>query len=67
MMVIVTPYIVGPTSPANLQTPADGLKIADDASTILMGQLNKTYHVKPQPAAQTPPPSYQGPVGYVIE
>ena len=67
MMVIVTPYIVGPTSPANLQTPADGLKIADDASTILMGQLNKTYHVKPQPAAQTPSPSYQGPVGYVIE
>ena len=67
LMVIVTPYIVGPTSPASLQTPADGLKIADDASTLLMGQLNKTYHVKPQPAAQTPPPSYQGPVGYVIE
>jgi len=67
MMVIVTPYIVGPTAPGVLQTPADGLKIADDASTILMGQLNKTYHVKPQPAAQTAPQTYQGPVGYVIE
>ena len=69
MMVIVTPYIVGPTSPANLQTPADGLVIADDASTALMGDLNKTYHVKkPKPAAGQPAPqTYQGPVGYVIE
>jgi pilus assembly protein CpaC len=67
MMVIVTPYIVGPTAPNSLQTPADGLVIADDASTILMGQLNKTYHVKPNPADQTAPKTYQGPVGYVIE
>ncbi len=69
MMVIVTPYIVGPTAPGALQTPADGLVIADDASTIMMGQLNKTYHVKqPKPAAgQAAPQAYQGPVGYVIE
>jgi len=67
MMVIVTPYIVGPTSPGNLQTPADGLVIADDASTVLMGDLNKVYHVKPTPAAQAAPKTYQGPVGYVIE
>jgi len=68
LMVIVTPYIVGPTSPNSLQTPADGLVIADDASTVLMGDLNKTYHVKPTPPAQgAPPTTYQGPVGYVIE
>jgi pilus assembly protein CpaC len=67
MMVIVTPYIVGPTSPNSLQTPADGLVIADDASTALMGDLNKVYHVKPAPPAQGAPKSYQGPVGYVIE
>ena len=69
MMVIVTPYIVGPTSAGNLQTPADGLVVADDASTVLMGDLNKTYHLKqPKPAAgETAPQTYQGPVGYVIE
>jgi len=67
MMVIVTPYIVGPTGPNSLQTPADGLVIADDASTVLMGDLTKVYHVKPTPAAQAAPKTYQGPVGYVIE
>jgi len=68
MMVIVTPYIVGPTSPNSLQTPADGLVIADDASTVMMGDLNKVYHVKtPPPAQGTAPKTYQGPVGYVIE
>lgn len=64
LVVIVTPYIVNPTSPDRLQTPVDGLKIADDASTILMGRLNKTYKVRPpQGGAQ----AYQGPHGYVIE
>jgi pilus assembly protein CpaC len=66
MMVIVTPYLVSPTNPSNLQTPADGLQIANDAQTILMGQLNKVYHAPPQ-AAATAEHNYQGPVGYVIE
>jgi len=64
LVVIVTPYIVKPTSPDRLQTPADGLKIADDVSTLLMGRLNKAYKVKPQATAGR---SYQGPHGYVIE
>jgi pilus assembly protein CpaC len=64
LVVIVTPYLVKPTSPANLQTPADGLKIADDAQTALMGQLNQAYKLKPD---QTKGQSYEGPIGYVIE
>jgi pilus assembly protein CpaC len=64
LVVIVTPYLVKPTSPANLQTPADGLKIADDAQTVLMGQLNQAYKLKPD---QTKGQSYEGPIGYVIE
>ncbi len=63
LVVIVTPYIVQPTSPDRLQTPADGLRIADDASTILMGELNKAYKAKPQPKGR----AYEGPYGYVIE
>jgi pilus assembly protein CpaC len=63
-MIIVTPYLVSPTSPGNLQTPADGLQISDDAQTILMGQLNKVHKTQPEAVAGH---SYQGPVGYVIE
>lgn len=32
-----------------------------------MGDLNKTYHLKPQPPGQPAAQTYQGPVGYVIE
>ncbi|HKT53969.1 MAG TPA: type II and III secretion system protein family protein [Caulobacteraceae bacterium] len=64
LVVIVTPYLVKPTSPASLQTPADGLKIADDAQTDLMGEINKAYKLKPD---TTQKQTYQGPVGYVIE
>ena len=64
LVVIVTPYIVDPTRPQNLQTPADGLKFASDMSTVFMGRLNKV--VKAPPGANVGR-AYQGPVGYVIE
>ena len=64
LVIIVTPYLVKATNPNDLQTPADGLQIADDAQTILLGRLNKVYKAPPaQVAGQT----YQGPYGYVIE
>lgn len=64
LVVIVTPYLVKPASPSDLQTPADGMQMANDASTILMGQLNKVYKAPPEAVAGR---TYQGPVGYVIE
>ncbi len=64
LVILVTAYIVQPINPDKFQTPADGLRIADDASTILLGQLNKVYKSKPQPMAGK---TYQGPYGYVIE
>lgn len=64
MMVIVTPYLVKAASPADLQTPADGMEIANDAETILLGRLNKVYKAPPEAVAGR---TYQGPVGYVIE
>ena len=64
LVIIVTPYLVSSTSPANLQTPADGLQIANDAETILLGRLNKVYKAPPAAVAGR---TYQGPVGYVIE
>jgi pilus assembly protein CpaC len=66
LVIIVEAYIVSPTSPGRLQTPADGLQIANDAQTILFGQLNQ--HYAPRDVAQTAPGSgWNGPVGYVIE
>ena len=64
LVIIVTPYIVDPTKPRDLQTPADGLSLAGDMSTVLLGRLNKV--VKAPPGANAGR-AYQGPVGYVIE
>lgn len=64
LVVMVTPYLVKPTSPNELQTPMDGLQIASDVDTILMGRLNKTYHHDSNATAGR---TYQGPYGYVVE
>ncbi|MBW0150595.1 MAG: type II and III secretion system protein family protein [Phenylobacterium sp.] len=64
LVVIVTPYLVQSTSPDRLQTPADGLQIASDPETLLLGRLNRAYKARPQPPGA---PAYQGPYGYVIE
>lgn len=64
LVVIITPYIVDPTRLQDQQTPADGLQIADDMSTVLLGRLNKVVKA---PAGANTGRAYQGPVGYVIE
>jgi pilus assembly protein CpaC len=65
LAIIVEPFIVTPVSRDQLQTPADGLRIATDAQTIFFGQLNQAYG-SPAPTA-SPTAGWQGPVGYVIE
>ena len=64
LVVIITPYIVDPTGPQDLQTPADGLRMANDMGTVLLGRLNKVVKA---PAGANSGRGYQGPVGYVIE
>lgn len=64
LVIVIEAYIVSPTSPNRLQSPADGLQIANDAQTILFGQLNQHYA---RPDAAAPDAGWQGPVGYVIE
>ena len=64
LVVIVTPYLVRAVRPDQLQTPADGLEIADDASTYLLGRLNKGFD---KPATPAPASTYQGPFGYVVQ
>jgi pilus assembly protein CpaC len=50
-----------------MQTPADGLQIANDAQTILFGLLNQHYSPNPSAAPVAAASSWSGPVGYVIE
>ncbi len=65
LVIIIEAYIVSPTSPGRLQTPADGLLIASDAQTLLFGQLNQQFR-RPGAAAAADA-GWSGPVGYVIE
>ena len=65
LVVILEAYIVSPTSPGRMQTPADGLVVANDAQTLLFGQLNQQFR-RPGGAA-APDAGWSGPVGYVIE
>jgi pilus assembly protein CpaC len=62
LVVIVSAYVVDPVGPGKLQTPIDGMIVANDAEAILMGRLNKAYKLTP-PAGRT----YQGPYGHVID
>ena len=65
LVIIIEAYIVSPTSPGRMQTPADGLIIANDAQTLLFGQLNQQFRRPGDPAAADS--GWSGPVGYVIE
>jgi pilus assembly protein CpaC len=64
LAIIVEPFVVNPTTADKLQTPIDGLQIASDGATDLLGKLNKASNV---PAAAVAGRSLQGPYGYVIE
>lgn len=63
LVIIIEAYLASPTAPGQLQTPADGLHIANDAQTILFGQLSQRYGTSGAASG----PGWAGPVGYVIE
>ena len=64
LVIIVTPYLVKPGRPEDFATPADGLKIADDLQTNLLGRLNSGFG---KSAAATAGKTYQGPYGHVVD
>lgn len=63
LVIIVTPYIVRPTSGDQLQTPADGMVVANDAQTLLMGRLNQRY----RPAGRDQGRGWAGPFGWALD
>lgn len=64
LVIMVTPYIVDSRGSKAFQTPADGLQLASDPETVLLGKLNKVVRAPPNANAGR---RYQGPIGYVIE
>src|SRR5690606_40671646 len=66
LVIIITPYLVRPTSPENIRTPADGFRNPTETESLFMGRLNSQY--RPNPGArQEDSQSLQGPHGHVIE
>ena len=63
LVVIVTPYLVNSTTEKALASPTDGLNIATDKQTLLLGRLNKIYGVK----GKHPDGVYHGNVGFIVE
>jgi len=64
LVIIITPYLVDPTTKEKLRTPADGLSYASDARSILFGKVNRMYG---HDAAALESDDYLGPVGFIEE
>ena len=66
LVVILTPYIVKPTTLDQLSTPADGMVFASDIETDLLGRMTRGFS-KPAAANGAAGATYRGPFGYVVE
>jgi len=63
LVVIVTPYVVRPTSRKKLGRPTDGLHAATDMKANFLGHLNRIYG-KPE---RMPAPSLKDGIGFIIQ
>jgi len=64
LVIIVTPYLVDPTSQRNLRTPDKGFANPSDAKAFFFGKLNRLYGKGEKPADFT---NYRAPVGFIEE
>lgn len=64
LVVLVTPYLVDPANPNQMNTPVDGYRTADEASAFFLNRINRVYAV---PGADTGDRGWSGPVGYMFE
>ncbi len=63
LVVIITPYLVDPTTKKRLRTPADGFAYASDEKTLLFGKLNQVYGG----GGTVDGSDYRAPVGFIEE
>ena len=63
LVVIVTPYVVGPVAPSELATPIDGFSQPSDMQSLFLGSLGSAYG-----AGQTQNANrWRGPLGFIVE
>jgi pilus assembly protein CpaC len=67
LVIIATPYLVRPTSPENLRTPADGFLNPSEGESVLTGRLNSLYRPANGSRTANTDSRLQGPHGHVIE
>ena len=63
LVVIVTPYVVRPTSRKNLARPDDGLAAATDRKANFLGHINRVYGR----GRELPPGGLRGEYGFIVE
>ncbi|MES1198990.1 MAG: type II and III secretion system protein family protein [Pseudomonadota bacterium] len=63
LVIIVTPYLVHPTSPSQVHTPADGYMDASESESLLSGRLNAMYRPPDETGDHR---RLQGPNGHVM-
>jgi len=66
LVIIATPYIVHPTSPEALRSPADGFLNSSEPDSLLTGRLNYLYR-SGETRTERDDGRLQGPHGHVIE
>ena len=64
LVIIVTPYLVEPTSPDRLRTPADGYANPSPQDTLMSGRLNALYRTPTDSEGE--PRRLMGPHGHVL-
>ncbi|KAB0682998.1 type II and III secretion system protein family protein [Aureimonas leprariae] len=64
LVVIVTPYLVKPTTRTALAQPNDGLDFAADGAANFLGRINRVYGAMD---TDLPPGRYNGVVGYIYK
>ena len=63
LVVLVSAYLVTPTTEAKFDAPTDGYQLPTDPETILLGHLNTVYKHDVSAAKQ----AGTGPVGYIVQ
>ena len=67
LVIIVTPYLVGPAAQNELATPDKGFSNPTDFETIFFGRLNAVYGKDKKNTALLQSRRFSGPVGFIVE
>jgi pilus assembly protein CpaC len=62
LLIVVTPYIVKPTTPQEVARPDDNLKDASDPQAWLLGRVNRIYASRDNPDLRK---TFKGRVGFI--